>query len=113
RLLYTLLYSSEHPVPTRVYSLSLHDALPISTLMTPTMASSRNVTLLPRWETWSDSDCTSRCIDLSCWRISFGHFNPSASFARNRSEEQRLNSSHGSISYAVFCLKKKNMTRHS
>src|SRR5438128_3719259 len=24
-----------------------------------------------------------------------------------RSEEQRLNSSHGSISYAVFCLKKK------
>src|SRR2546422_3059985 len=26
---------------------------------------------------------------------------------RNRSEEQRLNSSHGYISYAVFCLKKK------
>src|SRR2546422_6159350 len=25
-----------------------------------------------------------------------------------RSEEQRLNSSHGYISYAVFCLKKKN-----
>src|SRR5690242_21053925 len=25
-----------------------------------------------------------------------------------RSEEQRLNSSHMSISYAVFCLKKKN-----
>src|SRR5699024_12320271 len=25
-----------------------------------------------------------------------------------RSEEQRLNSSHVSISYAVFCLKKKN-----
>src|SRR5438128_12337057 len=27
---------------------------------------------------------------------------------RLRSEEPRLNSSHGSISYAVFCLKKKN-----
>src|SRR5690606_40910889 len=26
-----------------------------------------------------------------------------------RSEEQRLNSSHVKISYAVFCLKKKNM----
>src|SRR3712207_8137507 len=25
-----------------------------------------------------------------------------------RSEEQRLNSSHANISYAVFCLKKKN-----
>src|SRR5207245_5344019 len=28
-----------------------------------------------------------------------------------RSESTRLNSSHGSISYAVFCLKKKNTTR--
>src|SRR5689334_23773147 len=28
-----------------------------------------------------------------------------------RSEEQRLNSSHSSISYAVFCLKKKKNTR--
>ena len=27
-----------------------------------------------------------------------------------RSEEQRLNSSHITISYAVFCLKKKNQT---
>src|SRR2546430_9470192 len=26
---------------------------------------------------------------------------------RDRSEEQRLNSSHSQISYAVFCLKKK------
>src|SRR5690242_4780052 len=28
---------------------------------------------------------------------------------KNRSEEQRLNSSHMSISYAVFCLKKKKI----
>src|SRR2546430_16281582 len=28
--------------------------------------------------------------------------------AERRSEEQRLNSSHSQISYAVFCLKKKN-----
>src|SRR2546430_9404771 len=27
---------------------------------------------------------------------------------RDRSEEPRLNSSHSQISYAVFCLKKKN-----
>src|SRR5258708_24380048 len=30
-----------------------------------------------------------------------------------RSEETRLNSSHQIISYAVFCLKKKNRTRYS
>src|SRR5438477_142364 len=31
-------------------------------------------------------------------------------FARRRSESTRLNSSHMSISYAVFCLKKKKKT---
>src|SRR5690349_24200646 len=31
-----------------------------------------------------------------------------AAFAFERSEETRLNSSHVEISYAVFCLKKKN-----
>src|SRR5207245_10320830 len=30
---------------------------------------------------------------------------------QKRSEEHSLNSSHGSISYAVFCLKKKNKTK--
>src|SRR3989337_3609998 len=30
-----------------------------------------------------------------------------------RSEEHSLNSSHGSISYAVFCLKKKKLTSTS
>src|SRR5687768_18364468 len=30
-----------------------------------------------------------------------------------RSEEQRLNSSHGYISYAVFCLKKKRNSHNS
>src|SRR5437899_7840066 len=32
-------------------------------------------------------------------------------FAEGRSEEQRLNSSHLGISYAVFCLKKKKTDR--
>src|SRR3712207_7459783 len=30
-----------------------------------------------------------------------------------RSEEPRLNSSHANISYAVFCLKKKNLMSYS
>src|SRR3712207_7831082 len=30
--------------------------------------------------------------------------------ASDRSEETRLNSSHANISYAVFCLKKKNIS---
>src|SRR3712207_7890552 len=32
--------------------------------------------------------------------------------AEQRSESTRLNSSHANISYAVFCLKKKNTQQH-
>src|SRR3989449_5080675 len=38
---------------------------------------------------------------------SFGHFRSTSSPVRDR-KSTRLNSSHGYISYAVFCLKKKN-----
>src|SRR2546422_6906410 len=34
------------------------------------------------------------------------------SFAKRDRKSTRLNSSHGYISYAVFCLKKKKKTRH-
>src|SRR6266571_5769118 len=59
---------------TEIYTLSLHDALPLSA---------------PAWE------LTLR-LSRHCW----------ATAARDR-KSTRLNSSHMSISYAVFCLKKK------
>src|SRR5947209_17101677 len=79
-----------HPAPTNIYTLSLHDALPIydvaqleaaeqlghvDTLQPPFSAIRREVAAaeLP----WKDRKST------------------------------RLNSSHANISYAVFCLKKK------
>src|SRR5690242_21603391 len=40
--------------------------------------------------------------------VEIGHAAVCEHFGCERSEEQRLNSSHMSISYAVFCLKKKN-----
>src|SRR2546429_6562525 len=61
---------------TEIYTLSLHDALPIWA-----RASRRFI------RTWA-----------TAWRTSF-------SSADRKST--RLNSSHGYISYAVFCLKKK------
>src|SRR3989337_3553441 len=62
---------------TEIYTLSLHDALPI----------------------WSF--CTSRSISSALeYRFCQG------AIADRKST--RLNSSHGSISYAVFCLKQKN-----
>src|SRR6266487_4735129 len=64
---------------TEIYTLSLHDALPISA----DSLTSRH------------SRCTNR--EAPC--------------TRDR-KSTRLNSSHPSISYAVFCLKKKTKKTH-
>src|SRR6266850_2877434 len=60
---------------TEIYTLSLHDALPI---------------------------CQA-CGNTTCWRSAL----PVAHRRADR-KSTRLNSSHLVISYAVFCLKKKN-----
>src|SRR5438045_7599192 len=69
--------------PTEIYTLSLHDALPILRAV-------------------SGSSCIS-CERNSSIIIAFN-------FARDR-KSTRLNSSHLGISYAVFCLKKKKKTK--
>src|SRR6266436_7824880 len=61
---------------TEIYTLSLHDALPISP---------------PRITCWAKRWCR-RAVP------------------RRDRKSTRLNSSHGYISYAVFCLKKKKQT---
>src|SRR5207248_11037556 len=71
------------PPPTALYPLSLHDALPIS----PDRAAA----------TCRRCAATRAC---SCRA-------PAACSFVSRSEDTRLNSSHRTISYAVFCLKKK------
>src|SRR6266436_7522353 len=71
--LYTLFFFFNDTATTEIYTLSLHDALPIS----PCCSRCRPVTTRVR---------RCRCRDR---------------------KSTRLNSSHGYISYAVFCLKKK------
>src|SRR5690348_17379865 len=81
---------------TDIYTLSLHDALPIS----------------------------GRAVDNHTWPVpgrAPGPRPPRQLFDRQRGsflrfpsgdrKSTRLNSSHPSISYAVFCLKKKNVHR--
>src|SRR3712207_7316346 len=75
---------------TEIYTLSLHDALPISGS--------------------SSTACVySRCASASrpCERASAARRTRSAASARLDRKSTRLNSSHANISYAVFCLKKK------
>src|SRR5438876_5751082 len=70
--------------PTEIYTLSLHDALPIST---PRLVNGGRKSRI----------AASQAVFLG-----------QRSHLRDR-KSTRLNSSHPSISYAVFCLKKKKI----
>src|SRR2546427_9928502 len=70
---------------TEIYTLSLHDALPISLAQDPARHL-RGVERLERLRLLPDADVLDRRADR---------------------KSTRLNSSHSQISYAVFCLKKK------
>src|SRR3712207_8103412 len=88
---------------TEIYTLSLHDALPISQ-----MASSLTVqpiSVAPATSAAVMAEMPSRCTSSAptgVWNAS------DARIAADR-KSTRLNSSHANISYAVFCLKKKNI----
>src|SRR2546430_12185748 len=76
---------------TEIYTLSLHDALPIST--------SSNTDTISRNTVGSANSTRSFCLPL---------MNDFQSNIEKRDRKStRLNSSHSQISYAVFCLKKK------
>src|SRR5699024_12320345 len=94
------------PSTSEFYTLSLHDALPISFLNT---ASAVPSALIPSISILSEPIIKSTCTILSL--ISF--LSSSSSLISSPfstvvdRKSTRLNSSHVSISYAVFCLKKK------
>src|SRR5688572_33081418 len=77
---------------TEIYTLSLHDALPIfgslSSSSVRPLRSMKRFSSIMHPDRWSFAD-------------------RSASSRRPDRKSTRLNSSHSQISYAVFCLKKK------
>src|SRR3712207_7983228 len=89
---------------TEIYTLSLHDALPISTDGVDPTASSGNVYSGP-FQISSEGTTTVkfRAIDNA------GNLEAvqSRTVKLEDRKSTRLNSSHANISYAVFCLKKK------
>src|SRR3712207_8490123 len=86
---------------TEIYTLSLHDALPISSAP-------------------AESDSRLKARSRADWKRSSGFFSRQRRTTRSSAgattpleaerdrKSTRLNSSHANISYAVFCLKKKN-----
>src|SRR2546422_8192605 len=79
---------------TEIYTLSLHDALPISPSPRAVRSSSAPTTACSR------RSCPEQAGERSSWP------RPNTDCPPDR-KSTRLNSSHGYISYAVFCLKKK------
>src|SRR2546429_8388976 len=79
---------------TEIYTLSLHDALPICCFLRTTVVHfSLFWSTLARWPPF-------------CPRVGPRQ-------GKTDRKSTRLNSSHGYISYAVFCLKKKKSPPHS
>src|SRR5438034_5439192 len=88
--LYSFFFFFIDTSPTEIYTLSLHDALPICCAwLRPTPSS---------WPNATKENSTNRPTNTSTTRWTA----PSGD-----RKSTRLNSSHTVISYAVFCLKKK------
>src|SRR5687768_17986873 len=95
------------PATSEIYTLSLHDALPIcrergapSAVGRAGWMTSRRYSLRPpKW--WSSG----------LFLCDVGHAQAFELHDLDR-KSTRLNSSHGYISYAVFCLKKKKLALH-
>src|SRR5207245_2980421 len=89
-----------HAAPaSALYTLSLHAALPIYQIC----------------KVWPKAPDFGFPDEMSAFGLQFGHGLGLARIAGRRPTSRdrkstRLNSSHGSISYAVFCLKKKKQT---
>src|SRR5438309_3342964 len=84
------LFFFNDPAPTEIYTLSLHDALPISV----------------RARRPATRDLAGAGLERAARQA------PRRRAAlRGDRKSTRLNSSHSSISYAVFCLKKKKETQ--
>src|SRR2546422_5552670 len=100
RLLSYLFFFFNDTATTEIYTLSLHDALPIcSRKIAPSWVDSPNSANTRSWSSAHRKAATPRKTFCA------------TSARRTRKvidrKSTRLNSSHGYISYAVFCLKKK------
>src|SRR5205809_5323678 len=90
------------PTP-EIYTLSLHDALPISERIAQLRGESKRI------RGHRNRSFLNRRQQRKQRRVKKNSCSCAREFVDRKST--RLNSSHGYISYAVFCLKKKKKTR--
>src|SRR5688572_33415968 len=85
-----------HPATPRIYTLSLHDALPILPLGTVRTIETRGI-----------SGAITGKMARALGREAIYMLDDAFGAPPQDRKSTRLNSSHSQISYAVFCLKKK------
>src|SRR5690606_42042660 len=104
-------FSFSHPPPTVIYTLSLHDALPIFYRQYLAYMNHINAVdfddliALSLWLLQDNPDVKARWQKKIAYLLVDEYQDTNACQDR---KSTRLNSSHVKISYAVFCLKKKN-----
>src|SRR5207249_6570753 len=104
----SLCFSFPAPSPPPLYTLSLHDALPISSWPS-------HLSCAP--PPWGMLTAVDMALGSIRWQVPLGSMqafapgHPQVPPGSDR-KSTRLNSSHVSISYAVFCLKKKIKNKH-
>src|SRR2546430_8191958 len=86
---------------TEIYTLSLHDALPISTSPPPTFSTSSRPPRLLLRRRRAKAPVPAPQVSLSLI------------VSETDRKSTRLNSSHSQISYAVFCLNKNTLVTRS
>src|SRR5690554_7284030 len=100
-----LFFFFNDPAATEIYTLSLHDALPIledgEIIITALPHQTSGAKVLEQIAAQMQAKKLPLVADL---RDESDHENPDR-------KSTRLNSSHVRISYAVFCLKKKNKNK--
>src|SRR5207245_10843103 len=105
-----LLFFSSHPAASNTYTLSLHDALPIYFAPITMLATLPNMLVVHPSLNVSSVQELITLLKANPNKYSFGSAGNGTSQHMSGELDRkstRLNSSHGSISYAVFCLKKK------
>src|SRR3712207_9499890 len=101
---YAFFFFFNDTATTEIYTLSLHDALPIFVPMPDKVARQRILEIHAKDKPMGP--------DVDFAKISEMTEGFSGADTRDR-KSTRLNSSHANISYAVFCLKKKKNTDSS
>src|SRR5439155_24039957 len=107
RLFHTILFFSNDTPTTAIYTLSLHDALPIYSM--PKGFFTQSACVLLSQATSLDA-IVPLLSEFSIAKRVDQSTEPNLGGPALDRKSTRLNSSHVAISYAVFCLKKKNNT---